>query len=372
MVNPEIKEKIKTNFELLKNNFNNGIKVYKNFREVCKILNIDYSKASSDSKTSIMTELKRYCDCGRKKNSHRFIVKDIYIKEKDPEKQTRTYHSIYADTFYCVIVKTLHDKDDLNAIINNELVSNRYYLFDVFGLTNDWFYKPKELNGLDEDIYDEVRDSCFEIVNQCFTRGLDYLLNKVKKIIYSKCSLIRSFNGTTFIKRPADIDEENIIIEIKQQIHQAYSCKSEHAFVQEYGFNLYKELINTKLKKYNFEFLSSVYRIALINNINDEYKKIYGEMDTKEIQQFIKEKRLNVNKKILAQLPAKNEYEFNSSHTHSTFRGHNYNERKNDIIETIGKKIRKETGKTMISLQEIKDFYFERRNEFAMKIIEIS
>lgn len=372
MVNPEIKEKIKTNFELLKNNFNNGIKEYKNFREVCKILNIDYSKANSDSKTSIMTELNRYCDCGRKENSHRFIVRDIYIKEKDPEKQTRTYHSIYADTFYCVIIKMIHDKSDLNTIINNELVSDRYYLFNMFGLTNDWFYKPKEFDELDEDIYNEVRDSCFEIVHQCFKRGLDYLLNKVKKIIYSKCSLIRSFNGTTFVKRPADIDEESIIMGIKQQIHKAYSCKSEHAFIQEYSFELYKKLINAELKEYEFEYLSSVYRIALTNNVENEYKNIYGEMDTKEIQQFIYEKRLYINKKILAQLPAKNEYEFNSSHTHSTFRGHNYNERKNDIIETIGKKIRKETGNLMINQQEIKDYYFKKRNEFATKIIEIA
>lgn len=66
----------------------------------------------------------------------------------------------------------IHDKSDLNAIINNELVSDRYYLFNMFGLTNDWFYKPKEFDELDEDIYNEVRDSCFEIAYQGFKRGL--------------------------------------------------------------------------------------------------------------------------------------------------------------------------------------------------------
>lgn len=371
MVNPEIKEKIFTNFEFLKNNFNNGVKEYKSFREVCKILDIDYSKASSDSKTSILTELSRYCDCGRKENSHRFVIRDIYIREKDPEKQTRTYHSVYANTFYCVIVKMIHDKSDLNAIIKNELVSDRYYLFNMFGLTNDWFYKPKEFDKLDEDIYNEVRDSCFEIAYQGFKRGLDYLAKK-GKIVYSKCSLIHYLDNSTYTKRPATEDEEIIIQDFKRQILESSFCKSEQAFVQEYGFDCFKELLNKNLREYNLEYLSSVYRIALTNNVENEYENIYGEMDTNEIQQFIYEKRLEVNKKILAQLPAKNKYEFDNAYTHSTFRGHNYNERKNDIIEAIGKKIRKETGKTMISRQDIRDYYFEKRNEFATKIIEIT
>ncbi len=80
----------------------------------------------------------------------------------------------------------IHDKSDLNAIINNELVSDRYYLFNMFGLTNDWFYKPKEFDELDEDIYNEVRDSCFEIAYQGFKRGLDYLSRKGKIVLHRK------------------------------------------------------------------------------------------------------------------------------------------------------------------------------------------
>lgn len=371
MVNSEIQEKIKENFKFLKNNFNNGIREYKNFREVCSILQIDYSKASSDSKTSILTELNRYCVCGRKENSHNFVITDIYIKEKEPEIKPRNYHSVYGDTFYYIIVKFLHDKSDLKAIINNEIVIDRYFLFNLFGLTNDWFYKPKELNELDEVIYDELRDNIFEIVYQAFKRGLDYLLKK-GKITYSKCSLIRCFNETSFITRPADIDEENNINCIKQQIQQNYSCKSEHAFVQEYGFDLYKELINKELRKENFEYLSSVYRITLTSDtVETAYNKLYGNKSTDEINEIIYEKRINVNKKVLAQLPAKHRYEYKTANTHSTFRGYNYNERKNDIVHKISKKIKEETHSIMSDDKKMFEYYCTKRNEFAKKIIEI-
>lgn len=372
MAKEQIREKINENFKLLENNFNNGIKEYKNFREICSILQIDYSKASSDSKTFILNELNRYCICGHKEKSHKFVITDIYIKPNEPDKKSRNYHSIYADTFYYIIVKFLHDKSDLKAIINNEIVIDRYFLFNLFGLTNDWFYKPKELNELDEDIYNELRDNIFEIAYQGFKRGLDYLLRK-QKITYTKCSLIRCFNGTSFETRPADIDEENIINCIKQQIQQQYSCNSEHAFVQEYGFDLYKEQINKELEKDNFEYLSSVYRIALINDtVETAYNKLYGNIGTNELNEIIHEKRLNVNKKVLAQLPAKHKYEYNSAYTHSTFRGHNYNERKNNIQSNISKKIRKETNSLMSDNKKMFEYYCNKRNELAKQIIEIN
>ncbi|MCH5157312.1 MAG: hypothetical protein J1G02_05515 [Clostridiales bacterium] len=371
MVKADKRENIEKNFCILKNNFNNGIKEYK-FGEICSILELDYSKASHDSKTAIINELGRYCDCGYKGNTYTFEIREIYDEPKELEKQTRNYPSVYADTFYCIIVALLTGKLNSNfTILYNVILGSRYSFFNVFGLTNDWFYKPEDLDELEEAIYNELQSSIFEIVHQGFKRGLDYLAKK-GKIEHSKCSMIHYLDTPSNQHLPANVAEEDIIQDVKKDILESNNCASEHAFVEEYGFDYFKEQVNKQLIAEGFEYLYSNYRIALINDIEEEYSNIFGGMNATEIQKIIKEKRLAVNQKVLAQLPAKNKYEFDTANTHSTFRGHNYKERKNDIIKAIGDKIRKETGNIMISQQEIKDCYFSIRNELAKQIIEIN
>ena len=369
----EYKNLIEKNFYRLKNNFNNGVKEYKSFREVCSILDINYSKvSSSDPKTSIVEELRRYCDCGRKGNTYTFEIREIYVKPKEIEKQTRNYHSVYGDTFYCIIVALLTGKLNSNLeILYNVIIGNRYSFFDVFGLTNNWFYKPEDLNELEEDIYNELRSSIFEIVQQCFKRGLDYLQRK-KKIEYFKYSMINSLDNSSDSPRPANPMEESIIEDVKQEIFKLHHCTSEHAFVGEYGFDYFMEQINKRLMNEGFRYLYSKYRVVLINNIEEEYSNIFGEMSATEIQELIKEKRLAVNQKVLAQLPAKNKYDFKTAYTHSTFRGSNYKQRKNDIIDTIKDQVKERTQAIMMNRQEIEDCYCSIRNEFAKQIIEIN
>ncbi len=374
--------KIELNFSKLKENFYKGIREYKNFREICDLLQIEYKKASSDSKIAILKELNRYCLCNRKPNSYKMQIEAIFETPKERIKQTRNKPSIYADCFYPVVIDLLYHN-------NNIFYSTKYYLFDYLGITNQWYYKFKFISQLDKMLYDEFMHNCFEVANQVLMRGLKNL-NKQKKIEFDICYEIYDINDDSLYPKTyyASPPQEKIIIEIINQILDEFNCSSLHKFMESFYFDTLKRRVNILLEEEGIVYKSTALKIYLPDelNVEDEYNRLFGNKSSFEISNIIRESKAIVNERIMAQMDRNNKYEANRDYNLNTnYRSIEYIKTKEEIQEQILKKLQNDELNEllkspneakippyiMISTKKIETYYYKVRTEFTQKIVKL-
>ena len=309
----EYENKIEQRLPLLKENFNKGKKEYKNFRELCTLLEIDYKAASSDSKKSIEKELKRYCNIQKIKNTHKLKIIEIYETAKEKEKVSRPRKSFYASNIFPLLVRLLYNKhiDDYTLHqITTPYPSITYYkneLFNKLGFTKNWQFYPEPEEDSDDELeqtmLQEFYDDSFGTLNQPLCRGLEYI-SKKGVIICQHTAVVYDFRKSdTQAKVTADEETAKIIENYKKQICKKYDCKTEYEFYQLYGRSFLLLILNKALEKHQIKFLHYKFEISLVPNENnigivELYNQTFPNMNLEQIQEKILQLKYELNQRI--------------------------------------------------------------------------
>lgn len=371
-IDTNIEQKINEYFYLIKENFNNGIKEYESFREICGILHIDYKKATSkSSKTPIVNELKRRCDFSYIEHSYRIIIKEIYDTPKPKEKRTKNKKSKYAVHTYPLIINLLYSEDYNNK---NFAVFDRYTLFNRLGFSNNWFYQPQNLDYLDQMVLDELRDNCWEIINQAFSRTIKYL--KKDNISFSEIYKINYIENSYTLSPTFEADDEKakLIEEKTQELYEEHNCENGHQFYKNYPYSFFKKSLNEKLKEYGIVYNATHFKISFTNpttSIVEEYHKCFGDKSSELIIKELQEHKIFVNSQILPQIYKRNIKEAKDYFETKPLKNHVDMQRKDDIFGYIIEEFKANHPNELIDRPAIIESYITKRNNFIKHIIEI-
>lgn len=367
------KQNIKEYFYIIEDNFNNGIRTYKNFRKICEILHLDYKKATSkSSKDSMTNELKRYCDFSKIEHKSIIEIKEIYTPPKPPKKIKRKKKSKYAEHAYPLIINLLYSERYNNE---NFAVLDKYALFNILGFSNDWFYNPSNLDNFSKMVLDELRDNCWEIINHAFSRTIDYLVEY--NIVFSEIYLINFVENSSTLSPtiPANEETAKLIQEKSQEVYDDYNCKNGYEFYKNYPYKVFKDSLNEKLKEYGIVYNSTAYKISFTNPstlIDTEYHKCFQNNSLEHIREDLHNHKLFINNKILPQLYKRNIKEANNYFEPNPLSNHVYMQRKDTIFKFIIEEYKTNHPRELINKTAVINTYINKRNNFIEQIIKIN
>lgn len=261
------------------NNLKEGM-VLKNYKELCKTLNIKITTGQAKQNQLIL--LNTYCDYHKQGN--KFIIDKIYDKQKLLEVSikdlTKSKNNKYIKPLANIIIEYLYNnpKDVRNVPLSK--------LFTMFGITNtnynDCRYYRKELSQL----YDIRLASIYYFYNNTkleFKNIIERCLNNLKSrrvLNWYKTIMIKDSKTGQLYK--ADEDTEKLIITTEKQaleymnLTNMYEVVKNKSYLKEFNNIVSKELGFNYFYTYDLVIGSQALRMEYLNVIKE--KQILNEL----------------------------------------------------------------------------------------------
>jgi len=221
--------------ELNTNNIQEGMYI-KNYRELCKLLNLNI--CTGKSKILQLKEVNRYLDLLKDKNTNGYIVLEKYEKPLPS-----TVHSKYTKFIQNILLYYLSQKDLPVVYVNkNELIK-------ILGLVNDRYIDYRRNKNKLLDIANEY--NIYEFYKRTDSKILSILESSLKSlknrllIDYSDAYKIYYLNSHgTYDYKIANIEEHQYILDVKKRVLDELGYQSEY---QVYFSNGIKEKYYAKI-----------------------------------------------------------------------------------------------------------------------------
>lgn len=249
------------------NNLTVGQKI-KNYKELCKVLEIEEKKGNS--KNAQLKELATYCEYT--KSGHQITIQEIYdvpkIKEDNRGKSegTAKSRSIYSNLVQLMIT-------DLLAQCKGHISISRNKLLKEIGVINDNYstcgLNVKKLSRYLDFMEEKTIYDFFNINNGSFKGVIDTALNKLmeKRVIIYHTVYKVSVEGEYF-NRNADRTEENIIMKCEKEVIEELGYKTIGDVRNSKHWKIFRNKVQQLLNdKSDIKYYYTAYDI----NINDDY-----------------------------------------------------------------------------------------------------
>lgn len=236
--------------------------VFKNYKELCKELEIEVKQGNS-KKTQIK-EIERYCLLEKK--GHNIIIKEVFSVPL-PERKGRGRNNVYGDLLQLLVTDYLIDTwkrtekytitMTRNALLEEVKMINHNYSICSANVTH-----LSTLTQIDSNvIYD-----FFNSTNSTFKYSLESCLDNLRNnalIMYSKITIVADSKGNH--RNATEIEKEKILIAEKEALTELGYKRISQVRVSKNWEN-FKRLVKTKLKdteKCEFEYYYSSYEIIM-------------------------------------------------------------------------------------------------------------
>lgn len=255
--------------------------ILKNYKELCKVLEIETKKTGSNSYKSQLKEFERYFKYH--KQGHKIIIDLIYKEVKSKVDNRNNGNNIkYADDIEYLML-TLLDKFKISKDENIGFSKN--FLYSHCGLSND-NYRLVKGNTLK---FSHMIDMPVQTINECF----DYTNNRMLKALQSalnrlqKQSLLTWSNGYNMVMldennkqylKVAVIEDEKDILKIERKIMKQMDVANKRLIFLGGQWDSFKQKTITELKKiypnlyYYYDNISFNYNNNDIKKALDEYE----------------------------------------------------------------------------------------------------
>jgi hypothetical protein len=258
------------------NNIQEGMYI-KNYRELCKLLNLDIT--TGYSKQVQLREISRYMDILKTENNNSYLVLEIYDKPIP-----NTVNSKYTQFIQNILLYYLSKEDKPVVYINKS------ELIRILGLTNNKYLEYKK--DKDKLLYLADEYNIAEFYKRCDAKILSILessLKSLKKrllIDYSDAYKIYYLdNHDNYIYKIADIEEHQYILDVKKRILNQLGLKSEYQIYLNNDIkDTYYRLINkTVEEEMCWEGIFQCYEIIynqkhVLKELNDERYRLNREV----------------------------------------------------------------------------------------------
>jgi hypothetical protein len=270
----------------------------KNYKELCKVLEIEVKKGNS--KNAQLKELATYCDFS--KAGHQIIINQIYdipkVKEDNRGKSEGTDKSrnIYSNLVQLMIT-------DLLARCRGHLSISRSKLLREIGITNENYStcgeNIKKLSRYLDDMDVKTIYDFFNTNNGSFKGVVETALDKLmeKRVLIYHTVYKVSVEGEYF-NRNAEQDEEYIIMKFEKEVLEELGYKTMGAVRVSKDWKRFKKKVKKMLNEQShIKYYYSAYDIT----INDEYiTQEYKELLTLLLEEATrKEYRTKLNETVM-------------------------------------------------------------------------
>lgn len=257
--------------------------ILKNYKELCRVLDITPKKTGSNSYKSQFKEFERYFEYH--KEGHKIIIDKLNEEVKGKmDDRSKGNNTKYADDIEYLIL-TLLNKFKISK--HEKVGFSKNFLYSHCGLNND-NYKLVKSNTLKFsqmiDMPVQTINECFDYTNNRMLKTLQRALNKMKKQ-----SLITWGNGYNMVMfdenneqylKVASIEDEKYILSVEREIMLKMGAANKRLIFTGGQWDSFKSKTNTELKKiypnlhYYYDNISFNYNNKDIERMLNKYENI--------------------------------------------------------------------------------------------------
>lgn len=280
--------------------------VIKNYKELCKILEIE--EKPGKSRQLQHNHFNQYFEY--KKEGHKYIINKIYKNVENKIKRGGN-NRLFVDDFRNLIISILHNNRSETMLMSKGMLYktmnlvNENYLLGRNNMT-----KLSEITEIPQtsiyDFYDynsvKLKDTVERNLKHCRNRSLliyesvmcvaiqEVLIsyNELDKPILDEYGRVVSESRLTY--REATKQEKQVILKYEDEVKTELGLKDNQEIFLKGKWKYFKQQVENKLKeaKTNIKFYYEAYKITWNNDkIDEEYNKIKEEIKIKEIENNI-------------------------------------------------------------------------------------
>lgn len=284
------------NLENLRKLFNesNENLVIKNYKELCKVLEIGVKEGNS--KKSDIKEFKRHFKF--KQNGHKFIVEEIYDMTLD-KIDGRGINGKYSDDIQNLMISLMHQSDKEELFLSSNVLLKKLNMINKnYALARRNVPKLSELIEVDEDIIYDF----YNTTNNSLVTALETALKRLRSrrlIIWEKvigvAKVTHSTNeygevqiniedntkdkasiDTSLEYRVATFEEKQIILEIEKNVLREMGYKDTQSVFLNGLWRTYKRRVTKRVRQQlNIKYHFDAYAITFVSdNIEEEYNNM--------------------------------------------------------------------------------------------------
>ena len=291
-------------------------KTYKNYKELCEVLDEPY--LSSDSKDSQLEMWASYFKW-EKIGKRQFKIIEIY---EFPEPYNPNQHkklSFYAETMYPLIINELYHQSLADRpILFPSMVDYRNNYFKLFGFSTNLKGYPFEKNEKYSHrlIVNEISEFCRNLVYQKFNKAIENT-EKIYSIGYKEIYYLESIpvEGKKFVQK----------IELSDEIHTNIVKSNIYLVLMEMGLNNtfdmyfrhkkdeFTQRLDKYLKQYGYKYHSTAIKVYLpranvslieidqndVYTIKAKYNELFNDMSEQDIKIKLNDCKIAINDRIL-------------------------------------------------------------------------
>ncbi|MDE7191302.1 MAG: hypothetical protein K2O35_02395 [Clostridia bacterium] len=340
--------------------------VYKNFRELCKVLELDYNSSSSDSKNAILKELARYCSW--KRIGHKYKITTIYKEPISIAPICRNKKSKYADCIYDYVIVQLYNIYLITSLATDTaFIASKSRLINKLGFAKDLYLKPENLSKRDMYIFDILRLDCINVVNRVFDRAIANL-HKTKRL--NCCKVFFIIDKKDGQSRMCTEFENQLIEKLLSDIKSEWTKEnlSYPLIAEGKYYNYLITELNKRLEPEEIIYEKTSLKFALFdddsNNILQLYNDRFGKMNRSDIELHLSNQKRETNCRILKQINSKNDKA--KLDTSNPFMNYELSCEINAILDDF---LEEDTESKVMDLEKATKKYRERRKELTKLLI---